>query len=75
MSFSVCLCLSSPTFPLDKPTGDPPELARDNPACVPVMECWEAMEEERADRKKREITSTKEENILSMELKGELNIV
>lgn len=35
-----------PTSPLDKLTGDPPELVRDNPASVPVMECWEAMEEE-----------------------------
>lgn len=36
-----------PTLPLDKPTGDLPELTRDNPASVPVMECCEAMEEER----------------------------
>lgn len=30
--------LSLSTFNLNKPAGDPPELAGDNPASVPVME-------------------------------------
>lgn len=35
-----------PTSPLDKPNADLPELVRDNPASVPVVEYLEVMEEE-----------------------------
>lgn len=35
MSFSAS---SFPTFNLNKLTGDPPALTRDNPASVPVIE-------------------------------------
>lgn len=57
MSFSARLHLFFFFFVLPKLTGDPSELVRDNPASVPVMECWEATEEESKMGKKREIRS------------------